>query len=152
MAAQRRTDVGTSKRRREILPHWDMPSDPVKGILWFLHWSLKVSVRFCWLPILLMVIYEGYLNWHTANSISSAIVAGAITLVIGLGIWAALLVVLVLLDVSEIISHAFSAITQLEQRANPRSRRSPFAGSYEENIVEGTITDLEEERKKRRRE
>ncbi len=52
------------KRRPLLLqlPAWKMPSDPVKAVFWFLHWSLRVLVRFFYVLILGGVIFEAILN------------------------------------------------------------------------------------------
>ena len=68
-----------------------MPIDPVKAVFWFFHWSLKVLVRFFWLPILGGIIYEGLIN---------GFVGGIVTLLVGLGVWLGLAVVLFFFNVS----------------------------------------------------
>ena len=142
------------KRKRELFPAWNMPSDPVKAIWWFLHWLLKVLVRFFWLPIAGMVIYETYLSARVSG-ITNGIVAGVITLLVGLVVWGALYGILVALNVSTTISQTISDVGRMQRTFS--NRRSPLytfpeAEPEESKVVEGTITDLEEERKKRRKE
>ncbi len=141
------------KPKRAILPPWNMPSDPVKAVWWFLHWLLKVLVRFFWIPIIGMVIYETYLS-SRVSGITNGIVAGIITLLIGLVVWGALYAVLFALNVSTTISQTISDVSNMQRTFATRRPRYPFAEAEpeERNVVEGTITDLEEERKKRRRE
>ena len=54
--------MNVMKRKRELIPRWDMPSDPVKAVFWFLHWSLKVLVRFFYVAVLVGVVWESILN------------------------------------------------------------------------------------------
>ena len=143
------------KRRRELFPPWNMPSDPVKAVWWFLHWLLKVLVRFFWLPVVGMVIYETYLSTRVSG-IANGIVAGIITLLVGLVVWGVLYGILFALNISTTISQTFSDVSRMQQTFSS-TRRSPLYTFPEKepeasNIVEGTITDLDEERKKRRRE
>ncbi|GAC1581347.1 MAG: hypothetical protein NVS4B1_16620 [Ktedonobacteraceae bacterium] len=142
------------KRKREFFPPWKMPSDPVKAVWWFLHWLLKVLVRFFWLPVVGMVLYETYLS-AKVSGITNGIVAGIITLLVGLAVWGALYAVLFALKVSTSISQTISDVSRMQRTFS--TRRSPFytfpeTEQEEPNVVEGTITDLEEERKKRRKE
>jgi len=147
--------VRNIKSKRAIFPSWNMPSDPVKAVWWFLHWLLKVLVRFFWLPILGMGIYETYLNGRVSG-ITNGIVAGVITLLVGLVVWGGLYGVLLVANVGTTISQTISDVSRM-QRTFSSPRRSPYTFSKAEpeeptNVVEGTITDLEEERKKRRKE
>lgn len=142
------------KSKRALLPPWNMPSDPVKAVWWFLHWLLKVLVRFFWLPIIGMVIYETYLSGKVSG-ITNGIVAGIITLLVGLAVWGGLYGVLFALNVSTTISQTISNVSRMQRTFS--TRRPPLfpfpeAEPEEPNVVEGTITDLEEERKKRRKE
>ena len=69
--------MNVMKRKRELIPRWDMPSDPVKAVFWFLHWSLKVLVRFFYVAVLVGVVWESILNgW----------IGGVVTLLVGLGV------------------------------------------------------------------
>jgi predicted lipid-binding transport protein (Tim44 family) len=129
-----------------------MPSDPVKAVVWFVHWSLKVVVRFCWIPIIVMVAYETYIN-GAVGGIFNGFVEGIITLLVGLGVWALLYVLLLCLDISTGISRVISEVGRMQRPTSSRNPFRPFADAGPEStIVEGTITDLEEERKKRRSE
>lgn len=152
---QRGTTVSTKKPKRELLallPAWEMPSDPVKAVFWFLHWLLKVLVRYFWVIILGMVIYEVYSNWAISGVING-IVGGVVTLLVGGVVWALLWGVLLFLNVSTSISETIAQVSRMQQNLNARRPLYPFTnGEQESNVVEGTITDLDEERKKRRRE
>ncbi|GCE13202.1 hypothetical protein [Tengunoibacter tsumagoiensis] len=158
--------MSTSKQRRRLLPPWDMPSDPIKALWWFMHWLLKVVVHYFWLLIIFMVIYETVIDWMASGAVSG-LISGFVTLLIGLVVWAILRGVLVLVNFSTGVSRVYTTFTNLQQQRYPRRDfSSPFnSGNYfsnddspfaykdpESKIVEGTITDLEEERQKRRRE
>src|SRR5947209_9720461 len=122
-----------------------MPSDPVKAVFWFVHWSLRVLLRFFWILILAGVAYEGYLN---------GLVGGIVTLLVGLGLWLGLGIILFVFDISTNISRTFSEVNRMQQNFPPRRPFNPLSESEfdKSKIVEGTVTDLEEERRKRRRE
>jgi len=126
-----------------------MPSDPVKAVFWFLFWFLRLLVNFFWLPILAMIILELVLNW--SGGVSAAIVAGIVTLLIGLVIWAGLYGVTFFLNVGTTVSRVLSDVNSIQKGFSTRSSLYPFNDSPpEQNVVEGTITDLDEERRKRR--
>ena len=129
--------------KRELIPRWDMPSDPVKAVFWFLHWFLRVLVRFFYILIIGAVIYESILN---------GIVGLVGTLLVGLGVWLGLAVLLLFVNVTGGVSHVVSEVSRLQKGYPPRTQ-SPFFNFTEpegDRVVEGTVTDLEEERKKRR--
>lgn len=140
-------------RRRRLIPAWDMPSDPVKAVFWFVHWTLKVLVRFFWIPVLAGVIYEGLIN---------GIVGGIVTLLVGLGVWLGIAVVLFFFNIGTSISHTVEEVGKMQQGFAARRPNFPNFSPYTEReaepdmgknrVVEGTLTDLEEERRKRRRE
>ena len=135
------------KRKHELLPPWKMPSDPVKAVFWFMHWLLKVLVRFFWIPVLAGVTYESLIN---------GVIGGVVTLLVGLGVWLGLAVVLFFFTVGTRISKTVADVGRMQQGFPPR-RPPPFHSFAEPDIdtskvVEGTVTDLEEERRKRRRE
>jgi len=139
--------VNNRKRRsrRKLLPDWNMPSDPVKAVFWFFHWSLQVLVRFFWILILAAVFYESFVN---------GFVGGFVTLLVGLSVWFGIAVVLFFFNIGTNISHTVGDVSRMQQSF---STRRPFTQSSEQGfdnskIVEGTVTDLEEERRKRRRE
>src|SRR5439155_16166329 len=89
-ARKRKAEVKKLQRRGSLIPPWDMPSDPVKAVFWFFQWSLKVLVRFFWVPILAGIIYEGIVN---------GFVGGFVTLLVGLSVWLGLAVVLFFFNV-----------------------------------------------------
>lgn len=136
------------KLKWKWLPAWNMPSDPVKAVFWFLHWLLQVLVRYFAILILAGVAYETYLNGFV----------GLIgTLLVGVVVWACLALLLAFLNVTLRLSTVYSEVSRLQNNANlfgfsdftSRSTRS----EEEENVVEGSIiTDLGEERKRRRQE
>jgi len=142
--------VRNLKRKREFLPPWKMPSDPVKAVFWFLQWFLQVLVRFFYIPILLAVIYEIYLN-GSVGGLFNGIVAGAVTLFIGLIVWAGLSAILFFFKLTTGLSRGLSELNRMQQGF---TRRSPFSNNTyaepEDRVVEGSVTDLEEERRKRR--
>ena len=143
------------RRRREIFPRWEMPSDPVRAVFWFTHWTVKVLVRFFWLPIIAGVITESILN---------GVVGGVVTFLVGLLVWAGLAGLLVVFNVSSGVSRVLSEVDRLQRQGGYSSHRRPFISSDENpdfiyrepetegSVVEGTVTDLGEERRKRRRE
>ena len=137
------------RRKHNLIPSWQMPSDPVKGVFWFMFWFLRLLVNFFWLPIIAMVIIEVVLNW--SGGVAAAIVAGIVTLLVGLVIWAALYGVTFFLNVGTTVSRVLSDVNSIQKGFSARSSLYPFNDSAsEENVVEGTITDLDEERRKRR--
>ncbi len=133
------------QHRGSLIPPWDMPSDPVKAVFWFFQWSLKVLVRFFWVPILAGIIYEGIVN---------GFVGGFVTLLVGLSVWFGLAVVLFFFNVGTRISRTVADVSRMQQSFSTRRSNTQFgeADFDESKIVEGTVTDLEEERRKRRRE
>src|SRR5579864_5865594 len=101
---RRRISVSKRKYFRGLIPPWQMPSDPVKAVWWFIRWLLKVLVHFFWIPILGMVIYEAVSNWRLDgawNGVSS----GIITLLVGLIVWATLYVLLVFANMVSNVAH-----------------------------------------------
>jgi hypothetical protein len=122
-----------------------MPSDPVKAVFWFFQWSLKVLVRFFGVPILAGITYEGIVN---------GFVGGFVTLLVGLSVWLGLAVLLFFFNVGTRISRTVTDVSRMQQSFSYRRSNTQFgeADFDESKIVEGTVTDLEEERRKRRRE
>ena len=140
------------KHKHELLPPWKMPSDPVKAVLWFLQWFLQVLVRFFYILIVVAVIYESYLNGKVGG-IFNGIVAGAVTLFIGLVVWTGLGVVLLFFKISSGVSRGLSELSRMQQgfpRRNPFYTNNHAEPDIEGRVVEGSVTDLEEERRKRR--
>lgn len=145
------------KRLRISIPPWDMPSDPVKAIRWFLYWLLQLLVQFFWLPVILMMIYQTYSN-GVVGGVFNGIVSGIVTLFVGLVVWAVLYVILIVVRISTGISRAVSDMKRMQQQQEEflRQTYAPRMGNNraerEGRVVEGTITDLDEERQRRRRE
>ena len=142
-----KAEVRYFKRRSQLIPPWDMPSDPVKAVFWFVHWSLKVLVRFFWILVIAGVAYESFVN---------GIVGGVVTLLVGLGVWIGLGIILLIFNISSTVTRTVSEVSRMQQGFRGRRPYSPFTDAGvdvdDSKIVEGTVTDLEEERRKRRRE
>ena len=130
------------RRKRELIPRWEMPSDPVKAVFWFMHWFLRVLVRFFYILILGAVIYESIIN---------GVVGSIGTLLVGLGVWGGLTALLLLFNFTSGVSRVVSEVNRVQRGYPPRQ---PFNNFTEPDgpVVEGTVTDLDEERKKRRQE
>jgi hypothetical protein len=130
--------------KRELLPRWEMPSDPVKAVFWFMHWLLRVLVRFFYILILAAVIYESIIN---------GLVGLFGTLLVGIGVWVGLALLLFVFNLSTGVTKVFTEVNRMQRGSPPRY---PFDNFTEQDvdgkIVEGTVTDLEEERRKRRQE
>ncbi|HEX6109975.1 MAG TPA: hypothetical protein VFZ02_11245 [Ktedonobacteraceae bacterium] len=130
--------------KRELFPRWEMPSDPVKAVFWFMHWLLRVLVRFFYILILAAVIYESIIN---------GLVGFFGTLLVGIGVWVGLALLLFLFNLSTGVTKIFTEVNRMQRGYPPRY---PFDNFTEQDvdgkIVEGTVTDLEEERRKRRQE
>jgi hypothetical protein len=143
------------KRKRELIPPWNMPSDPVKAVFWFMQWLLTVLVRFFWIPIIGMMVYETAVN-SKVGGVAYGLVSGVITCLVGLGVWGVLYLLLMMSRVGSAVSRTMDDVNRMQQTFTQRGRSSfsPFGEPEEssERVVEGTITDLEEERRKRRRE
>ncbi|MBA2393579.1 MAG: hypothetical protein H0V70_12655 [Ktedonobacteraceae bacterium] len=139
------------RRKRNLIPPWQMPSDPVKAVFWFMFWFLRLLVNIFWLPIIVMVIIEVILNLGSAGGVLSALVAGIVTLLVGLIIWGGLYGVTVFLTIGTRVSRVLSDVNSIQKGFSARSPFYPLNDSpSEQNVVEGTITDLDEERRKRR--
>jgi hypothetical protein len=121
-----------------------MPTDPVKAVFWFMHWLLRVLVRFFYILILAAVIYESIIN---------GVVGFFGTLLVGLCVWAGLALLLFVFNLSTGVTKVFTEVQRMQRGYPPRY---PFDNFREQDsnsrIVEGTVTDLEEERRKRRQE
>ncbi len=130
--------------KRELLPRWEMPSDPVKAVFWFMHWLLRVLVRFFYVLILAAVVYESIIN---------GVVGFFGTLLVGLGVWAGLALLLFVFNVSTGVGKVFNEVQRMQQGFPPRYPYNDFKDQdVSGRVVEGTITDLDEERRKRRHE
>ncbi len=151
--------MSKKRRKREIIPPWNMPSDPVKAVWWFMHWLLKVLVRFFWLPILGMVVYEIVINLRVSG-IAGALIEGGITLLVGAAVWGILYLILLFTNIGNGIQQVVSDINRFQRQGSLYQRpsssfmetmRADTEREPEDHVVEGTITDLEQERNKRRR-
>ena len=130
--------------KREFIPRWEMPADPVKAVFWFMHWLLRVLVRFFYILILAAVIYESIIN---------GVVGFFGTLLVGLCVWAGLALLLFVFNISTGVTKVFSEVQRMQRGYPPRYPFDTFREQDENGrIVEGTVTDLEEERRKRRQE
>ena len=137
--------MSNTKRRRNVIPAWEMPADPVKAVFWFIHWSLQVLARFFWILILAGVIYESLVN---------GVIGGVVTLLVGLGVWLGLTGTLFIFNVTRRISLTVADVNRMQQGFTIHRSSNAFERSDvdDSKVVEGSVTDLEEERKKRRRE
>ncbi len=134
--------------KRKLFPSWDMPSDPVKALWWFMHWLLKLLVRFFWLPIIVMVIYEVIANAHF-DDIGNILVVGFITLAIGVGVWAVLYVVLQLVNFGLRVSRVISDANQAQQNMSGESFSDPYRRTRaNDKVVEGSLTEIHNEEQK----
>ncbi|MBE3558985.1 MAG: hypothetical protein IMW89_07130 [Ktedonobacteraceae bacterium] len=139
--------IKPQRTRRTLLPAWDMPSDPVKAVWWFMHWSLKVLVRYFWVPLIVMVVII-----TASNAVSYGIVSGltgaVFTALVGLIVWAVLSAVLRVVNTLTGISQVISDAQQMQQNLYGRYE-SPFASPAEEehNVVEGSIIEVQENSK-----
>ena len=96
----------------------------------------------------------------TYESLINGIVGGIVTLLVGLGFWLGIGVVLFFFNIGTSISHTVEEVGRMQQGFTARRPNFPNFSPYTERepdidknrVVEGTVTDLEEERKKRRRE
>jgi hypothetical protein len=121
-----------------------MPTDPVKAVFWFMHWLLRVLVRFFYILILAAVIYESIIN---------GVVGFFGTLLVGLCVWAGLALLLFVFNLSTGVTKVFTEVQRMQRGYPPRYPFDTFREQDENGrIVEGTVTDLEEERRKRRQE
>src|SRR5437660_11407379 len=102
-----------------------MPSDPVKAVFWFMHWLLRVLVRFFYILILAGVIYEAILN---------GVVGFFGTLLVGLGVWAGLGVLLLFVNTAAGVSRVVSDVGRMPKGFPPRN---PFFNATEPNEPEG---------------
>ncbi len=149
-----------SKRRyfRNLIPPWRMPSDPVKAVWWFVHWLLQVLVHFFWIPILGMVIYESVSNWRADGASNwllyaawNGISSGVITLLVGLIVWAILYALLIFANIGANVARVVNELNQFQQKF---SNHVPYSSSYSDDVdskvVEGTISEIEEEPRKQK--
>ena len=127
--------------KRELLPRWDMPSDPVKAVFWFMHWFLRVLLRYFYILILAAVVYESIIN---------GLVGFFGTLLVGLGVWAGLALLLFLFNFSTGVTKVVAEVNRMQRGYPPRPFNNYTDQDLDDHVVEGTVTDLEEERKKRR--
>jgi hypothetical protein len=123
-----------------------MPSDPVKAVFWFFRWLLQVLVRYFYVLIVVAAGIEAFLN---------GIVGFVGTVLVGLFVWAGMAALLLFVNFATGVSRVVSDVNRVAKGFPPRG--SPFTPFTERDeprgrVVEGTITDLEEERRKRRQE
>lgn len=129
--------------KQKLFPRWEMPSDPVKAVWWFMHWLLKVLVRFFWLPIIVMVAFEAINNARVGN-ISDILV----TLAIGLGLWGVLYLVLQLVNIWVKISQAISDANQVQQNMFNAFSYPYMRDDMNSKVVEGSISEIGNEEQK----
>src|SRR2546430_17092441 len=108
--------------KRELIPRWEMPADPVKAVFWFIHWLLKVLVRFFYIAVLAGGITESILNGG---------VGGIVTPLVGLRVWGGLAPALFLFNIGTGISKGVLEKSSIHKGFPPRP---PFLGSAEANM------------------
>ena len=75
------------------------------------------------------------------------------TLLVGLGVWAGLALLLFVFNLSEGFTRVFSEVNRMQRVSPPRYPFNNFTEpDIDGRVVEGSVSDLEEERKKRRQE
>ncbi len=117
-----------------------------------MHWLLQVLVRFFWLPIIGMAIYETVMDARVAG-LGSGLIVALVTLLVGLGVWAALYAILAVVNFFVRVSHMVSDVNQAQQQMfqGPFSSSS-FDNAYDdERIVEGSITEVDENQNQSKR-
>jgi|SRR5579859_3268048 len=147
--ARRRISVSKRKYLRSLIPPWQMPSDPVKAVWWFMYWLLKVLVHFFWIPILGMVIYESVSQWRLDgawNGVSS----GVITLFVGLIVWAILYVLLIFANIVSNVTRVVNDLNQFQQKFSYPASNSSYSNDAKSKVVEGTISEIREEPQKQK--
>jgi len=131
--------------KQKLFPRWEMPSDPVKAVWWFMHWLLKVLVRFFWLPIIGMVAFE-VVNDAPVGHISGAVVSGSVTLLVGLVIWGVLYITLQLVNLWVRISQAIADANQVQQNMFNGSFSYPYTrDDRNSKVVEGSLEEIKNE-------
>ena len=107
-------------------------------------------MHFFWVPILILVVFFTYSDWSSAWN---GIISGTITLLIGIALWVLLYIVLLIVNVGTKVSQVLSEVKRVQQDLSSQ-RSSYFFNEPEDKgqVIDGTITDIEEERRKRRRE
>src|SRR5207248_4478741 len=115
-----------------------MPADPVKAVLWFMHWFLRVLVRFFYILILAAVIYESIIN---------GVVGFFGTLLVGLGVWAGLVLLLFVFNLCTGVTKVFTEVHRMQRGYPPSHPRDSFLEQdVNGKIVACTLTDLADER------
>lgn len=134
--------------KQKLFPRWEMPSDPVKAVWWFMHWLLEVLVRFFWLPIIVMVVFEA-INNAPIGHVGDAVFSGFVTLLVGLVIWAVLYIVLQLVNLWVRISQAIADANQVQQNMFNGSFSYPYMrDDMNSKVVEGSIEEVKNEEQK----
>src|SRR5438270_8736323 len=116
--------------KQKLLPAWEMPSDPVKAVFWFMHWLLRVLVRFFYILILAAVIYESIIN---------GVVGFFGTLLVGLVVWAGLALLLFVFNLSTGVTKVVTEVHRMQQ-GYPPSSSYPF-DRFREQDVNGRIVE-----------
>ena len=146
--AQRGLAVSKITPKQKLFPRWEMPSDPVKAVWWFMHWLLKVLVRFFWLPIIGMVAFEAITNAPFGH-IYDAAFSGFVTLMVGLVIWGVLYIVLQLVNMWVKISQTIADVNQVQQNMFNSSFSYPYMRDDKNSkVVEGSLEEIKNEEQK----
>src|SRR2546429_9251682 len=88
-----------------------MPSDPVKAVFWFFHWSLQVLVRFFWILILAAVFYGSFVN---------CLVWGIVTFLVGLSVWFGIALTLFVFNICANVSRTVAVGRKMAQKVSGR--------------------------------
>lgn len=133
------------QRLRNLVPPWQMPSDPVKAVWWFLRWSLTLLIHFFWIPVLTMTIFEAILNGNVSGPFS-ALWSGLVTLFVGLIVWVVLYFLLATINIATRISGTISQISGFQRTfSSPYSSDTFFRDSSNPKVVESTIIEVKED-------
>src|SRR2546421_12736496 len=97
-----------------------MPSDPVKAVFWFFHWSLQVLVRFFWILILAAVFYESFVN---------GLVGGVVTFLVGLNVWFGIALTLFVFNIGANVSRTVADVNKMQQNFSCRRPLTQFLGT-----------------------
>jgi hypothetical protein len=139
--------VSKIRPKQKLFPRWEMPSDPIKAVWWFMLWLLKVLVRFLWLPIIVLVIYEVVVNARIGN-MGDALLYGLFTLVIGLAIWVVLYIILKIVNLWIKLAQAIADANQAQQSMFHTFSYPHMYNDRNGKIVEGSISEIRNEEQK----
>ncbi|PZW36209.1 hypothetical protein EI42_00381 [Thermosporothrix hazakensis] len=136
------------KRLKDLIPPWQMPSEPRKAIGWFLQWLFTLIVHFFWIPLAVYVVYQTYSVWITQNPFLG-ILSGIIAIFGGLVFWALLYGLLLVLNMVTGISRVISDVNRMQEQLY--SQQTPFNSLFGNmrnpadmgRVVEGEVVEDE---------